>query len=229
MTGLICMQGGSEFTPACRPMDEAWLARVERRAICIAPLACAAGAEYRTAADNGARYLHDLGVDDVSMAPEPDVSLDGAVRAIVDAQVVFIPGGSPTRARQRIVGTAIAGALRAHIAAGGTVIGASAGAMVLADHMVLPGRTMQVRSGLGLVPDVLVLPHYGESRGLVLDEVIAQVSGIATILGLPSCGGVLYETGDEGAAPVALGTRTSWRITAGSDPAPITAASAAQR
>lgn len=220
MTGVICLQGGDEYRPACRTMDTAWLHRVGAGRACVAPLACAAGPEYRTAADNGIAYLRDLGVDDVRMAPEPDLSVDGAVHAIVDADIVFIPGGSPVRAHRRAFGTAIGGALRAHVAAGGTVVGASAGAMLVGEHMLVPGRDMHVRRGLGLVPDVLVLPHYGEWRRPVLDRLFEQVGGIATILGLPSCCGVLFDDGGD-TGPVALGEQTSWRITAGGDPVPI--------
>lgn len=223
MTGTICLQGGNEFTLACRTMDEAWLGRVGRRRTCVAPLACPPGPEYRMAADNGATYLHALGVDDVRMAPEPNLSVDAAVHAIVDADIVFIPGGSPARARRRAFGTAIGAALRAHVAAGGTVVGASAGAMLLGEHMLVPGDDMHVRPGLGLVPDVLVLPHYGGSRMPVLARVVEQVGDIATILGVPSCCGVLFADGGD-SDPAALGAQTCWRIAPGSDPTPIPAA-----
>lgn len=217
MTGAICLQGGNEFTPECREMDEGWLARVPLGAVAIAPLACAAGAEYRTAAHNGAEYLRDLGVADIIVAPEPSLSLDGAVRAILDAAIVVIPGGSPARIRRRVVGTAIGGALRAHLAGGGTVVGASAGAMVLGELMVVPGTDMQVHGGLGAVPDVLVLPHHSEQRRGVVDKVTAEIDGWVTILGIPACSGVLY--GDGG--PLAFGAHACWRFSADSEPAII--------
>lgn len=97
MNGLICVQGGREFTDECREMDAAWLELADRRRTCVAPLASAAGVQYRTAASTGAEYLRSLGVDDIWMAPEPDHAVDGAVRAIVDADIVVIPGGSLTR------------------------------------------------------------------------------------------------------------------------------------
>jgi cyanophycinase-like exopeptidase len=217
MTGAICLQGGNEFTDDCREMDERWLARVPGGVVAIAPLACAVGVEYRTAAHNGAEYLRDLGVTDIVVAPEPSPSLDGAVRTILDAAIVVIPGGSPTRIRTRVVGTAIGGALRAHLSGGGTVVGASAGAMVLAATMLVPGSDMQVHPGLGAVPDVLVLPHYGEPRSAVVDRVLAKVDEAMTVLGIPACSGVLYDDGE----PLTLGGADCWRFVAGREPAII--------
>lgn len=214
MSGVICLQGGNEFTDACRGMDEYWLARAPEGVIGIAPLACAAGAEYRTAANNGAEYLRGLGAEDIVVAPEPKLSLDAAVRTILDAAIVVIPGGSPARIHARVVGTAIGGALRAHLAGGGTVVGASAGAMVLGEMMLVPGDDMQVHPALAAVPDVLVLPHFGEPRSAVVDQVAAQVGDTMTLLGIPACSGVLYDDG----GPLAIGSGDCWRFTSGDDP-----------
>lgn len=217
MTGVICLQGGNEFTPDCREMDRAWLARVPAGVVGIAPLACAAGVEYRTAAHNGAEYLRDLGVADIIAVPEPNLALDRAVRAILDAAIVVIPGGSPIRIRRRVVGTAIGGALRAHLAGAGTVVGASAGAMVLGGLMLRSGDDMQVHRGLAAVPDVLILPHYDQRRSAVVDKVAARISETMTILGIPGCAGALYDDG----GPVALGDKDCWRFTPGEEPAII--------
>ena len=216
MKGLICAQGGNEFTDRCREMDAAWLELVSRRKTCVAPLACAAGLEYRTAADNGVEYLRTLGVEDIWTAPEPDLAVDGAVRAIVDADIVVIPGGSPSRAWKRVVGTAVGAALRAHLAANGMLVGASAGAMVLAEWMLLPGDDMQVRNGLGVLAD-LVLPHYDETRDELPDLVRGQLSDEVDIVGIPTGSGVLYDDKDVRA----IGPGPCWRFTAGADPAVI--------
>jgi cyanophycinase len=217
VNGLICLQGGNEFTPDCREMDEDWLERIDAGVVAVAPLACATGVEYRTAANNGAEYLRDLGVSDIIAVPEPETSLRGSVRAIIDADTVVIPGGSPVRIHQRVVDTAIGGALRAHLVRGGTLIGSSAGAMVLGEAMVVPGDDMQVYPGLAVVPGVLVLPHFGEPRTDVVGEVSAQVGADIAILGIPACCGVLPTDGEL----VALGALDSWRFTATGEPSVI--------
>ena len=118
---------------------------------------------------------------------------------------------------RRVVGTAIGGALRAHLVRGGTLIGASAGAMVLGEVMVVPGGDMQVRPGLAVVPGVLVLPHYDEPRGDLVNRVSEQVGSDISILGIPACCGVLPSNGEM----VALGSRDSWRFTAHGGPSVI--------
>lgn len=216
MNGLICVQGGNEFTDACREMDATWLKLTSRRKTCVAPLAAAAGVQYRTAAHNGAQYLRSLGVDDIWMAPEPDLTVNGAVRAIVDADIVVIPGGSPARARERVVDTAVGAALRTHLSTGGTLVGASAGAMVLADLMLLPGDDMQVRSGLGVMSD-LILPHYEESRSELVDLAHEQLVDGVDIVGIPTSCGVLYS--EEGSRTVGPGP--CWRYSGDAEPIEI--------
>lgn len=218
MAGSICVQGGDEFTDACRAVDEAWIARAPVGAVSVVPLACAGGAEYRIAGRNGVEYLRDLGVADVSVAPEPDLLPDGAVRSIIDARVVFIPGGSPARIRKRVIGTAVGGALRAHSASGGMLVGASAGAMVLCDSMLVPGDDMTVHPGLGLLPDMLVLPHYDQRRDALVARARGQAAGRTAIIGLPACCGVLF--GDH--ETLAFGSEPCWRFTADADPVQIT-------
>lgn len=213
MTGIICLQGGNEFTPDCRDADRAWLDLVAPGPTSVVPLACAAGGEYRTAGHNGREYLRGLGLDQVSVAPEPDLALDTTVREIVDAATVVIPGGSPARIRRRVVGTAIGGALRAHLNTGGNLVGASAGAVVLASTMMLPEPDLQVQPGLGAVRDALVLPHYVHSRRDMVDRLVGLAGREVTILGVPACSAVIIDA----RGMRAVGGEPCWRFAAGTD------------
>lgn len=207
MIGRICVQGGDEFTEPCREMDEALHDRIGDGSVLVAPLACASGREYRLAGHNGRDYLRSLGFDDVAVAGEPDLQLGPLVRSIVEARIVVIPGGSPRRIRRRIVGTALGGALRAHIAGGGTIIGASAGAMVLAEWMLVPEAGNEIHPGLGLLDDLLVLPHFDEDRIDVPGTLRPRMADDVGVLGVPACAGALF---DVGGAPVALGAANVW-------------------
>lgn len=193
MIGRVLLQGGDEFTEPCQAMDRAYLERVDPGVVLIAPLACVSGAAYRAAGANGREYLEALGYDDVSVAAEPGVQLDRVVRSIVQARTVVIPGGSPSLIHRRVVGTAVGGALRAHIARGGTIIGASAGAMVLGGRMLVPGVDDSLHRALGVLRETIVLPHFDDARAAVVDGVRAQAPADATVLGIPSCSGVLIE------------------------------------
>jgi hypothetical protein len=70
---------------------------------------------------------------------------------------------------------------------GGTISGASAGAMVLCTYTALPGAG--VGGGLSLVPGVAI-PHFDGSNwwNLDLPEDIPR-------WGLPECGGVVFRSG----------------------------------
>jgi peptidase E len=109
--------------------------------------------------------------------------------------------------------TGMAAAVAALLDDGGVVMGASAGAMVLCPWTVLPDRrdggALAVVPGLGLVGDLLVVPHWsgGSSRGDWLRSIEAGTPGTTTVLGIPEASGVLVE-GDlltaVGVSPVRL-------------------------
>ena len=86
-------------------------------------------------------------------------------RAVIEqlegADLVHLPGGDPDLIPAILRGTAAwAAILRAH-AAGACVVGASAGAMALAERLWTRGGPVD---GLGLVPGIAVLPHFAPER-----------------------------------------------------------------
>jgi hypothetical protein len=80
--------------------------------------------------------------------------------------------------------------------------------MVLCPWTVLPDRrsggSLAVERGLGLVGDLLVVPHWsgGSSRGDWLRSIEAAVPASTTVLGIPEESGVLVE----GSVLTAVGT-----------------------
>lgn len=201
---LVCLQGGAEFSAACRPMD----ARVVRRAAggaaagaapvrtVVVALAAAPGREYDVTAANGVAYYLRLGADAVA-APDAREDADGAVAAVRGAGLVVLPGGSPSGLLTALRETGVGAALKARLADGCVLSGASAGAMVLGGWTVLPDERgpqgLAVVPALSIVPDVVVVPHWGggSSRRDWLRAVAATVPGDTTVLGLPEHSGVL--------------------------------------
>ena len=201
MPGLICLQGGGEFSPGCRPMDARVVRRVAggpepvRTVVCA--LAAAPGREHDTAVRNAVAHYRRLGADVVG-APDAREDAAGAVRELSAARLVVLPGGSPSRLLTALRETPV-GALLAELHADGAGLsGASAGAMVLGGWTVLPEQRGEhgfaVAPALGLVPGVVVVPHWhgGGSRGGWL-RAIAAAAPEATVLGLPEESGVLVE------------------------------------
>ncbi len=204
VTDVICLQGGAEFGPACREMDADLLRRAGPGPTVIVALAGAPGRDYDTAAANGVRHFASLGAE-ARAAPDARDDPAGALAAVQEARLVVLPGGSPHRLLAALLSTKLADALRAHVAAGGALMGASAGAMVLCEHTVLPAGRPKVSAALGLVPGCLVLPHYdGQPRW------VGVLPPGAVVLGLPECAGLLIENGRAtavGAAPSMVGGR----------------------
>lgn len=218
MSGLVCLQGGGEFSTACRDMDRALAARGTGPVV-VTALAGEVGHDYATATANGVAHL--ASVTDRTVVGAPDVRQDpaAALEVLATASLLVLPGGSPSRLLSALTDTP-AGALLAELVAAGTdVMGASAGAMVLCPWTVLPDRrgagAVSVARGLGLVPGLLVVPHWsgGSSRGDWLQVVRDQVPDDLEVLGLPEESGVLVEDG----ALTAVGQRPARLVSTGRD------------
>lgn len=208
MAGVVCLQGGGEFAAGCRDMDADLVRRAGGGPVVVTALASSPGDEYESAAANGVRHFRDLGATEVIAAPDVREAPAAAVAAIRRARLLVLPGGSPSRLRAALTQTAV-GAVISELAAGGAVVmGSSAGAMLVCGWTVLPDERgphgPRVTTGLGLVPDALVLPHYSEgSAGEWLAAVRAgDGSAGVDVLALPERSGVLVE----GSVITAVGT-----------------------
>ena len=212
VTGLVCLQGGAEFGPDCREMDAELLRRAAGPVV-VTALAGAVGREYRTAGDNGRRHFRALGAADVVVAPDVADDPDAALEVLRRARLLVLPGGSPSRLLDALRTTGVDVVLTDLLADGGVVSGSSAGAMVLGGWTVLPDRPgPAVERGLGVVPEVLVLPHWsGEGRAGWLRAVEAAVPAGVEVLGVPEQSGVLVE----GSAVTAVGSAATSLLRSG--------------
>ena len=177
-------------------MDAGLLRRADGPVV-VTALAGTVGGDYRTASANGVRYLQSLGADDVVAAPDAREDPDGALAVLRGARMVVLPGGSPSRLLDALQRTAVDRVLADLLEAGGIVAGSSAGAMVLGGWTVLPDRPgPAVQPALGIVPEVLVVPHWsGSGRGDWLAAVEAAVPADVLVLGIAEQSGVLVEDG----------------------------------
>ena len=210
---MLCLQGGAEFGPGCRAMDGDLLRRADGGPVVVTALAGAPGREYRIAGENGVRHFGSLGAADATVAPDVREDADGALAALRRARLLVLPGGSPSRLLDALQTTSVGDVVREVLADGGVVMGSSAGAMVLAEWTVLPDRRsasggVTVTRGLGIVPGLLVVPHWSGASGW-LRAVEQEVPPDVQVVGLPEQSGVLVEDGvltAVGSAPTALVT-----------------------
>lgn len=212
---MICLQGGAEFGSGCRDMDADLLRRAEGGPVVVTALAGAPGAEYRTAGQNGVQHFRSLGADDVTVAPDARQDPEAALDVLRTARLLVLPGGSPSRLMDALRTTGVGDLLAERLADGAVLSGSSAGAMVVCGWTVLPDRRGQdgpaVAPGLGLVPDLLVLPHWSgdAGRGDWLRAVNATVPSSVQVVGLPEQSGVLVQDG----VLTAVGTSPSTMVT----------------
>jgi cyanophycinase-like exopeptidase len=227
VTGLVLLQGGGEFSLDCRAMDKAFLERTDGPVV-VTALASELGRQYRAASENGLAHLRALGASGAVVAPDVREHSDEALAVLRQARVIVLPGGSPSRLLTSLSETPVGALVVELVADGGAVLGASAGAMLLGDWTVLPeqrGPTgLAVVRGLGVVPGVIVVPHWsgGSSRSDWLRAIKDGVPADVEVLGLPEESGVVVENGvltSVGKTPTTLVSQKrdlplgeSWRV-----------------
>lgn len=182
MSGLICLQGGAEFGTPCIDMDLQVLARSPAGAVVVMAGAASPGREHSAATRNAMRHYSKLTDREVVGAPDPRRDLGGTMSALEGAGLVVLPGGSPRRLLD-VLELGIGHRLRELHEAGCSLSGASAGAMVLCSHTMVPGEG--ITAGLGLV-DGIAIPHFDGTDWWDLD-----LPGEVVRWGLPECGGIL--------------------------------------
>jgi cyanophycinase-like exopeptidase len=221
MTGLVCLQGGAEFTAPCRPMDAEVLRLVGatgRVRVVVTALAGAPGRDARTAEQHALDHYGSLGADVVA-APDARDDVHGALEVLRTADLVVLPGGSPSRLLDALTDTGVGGWLVDAVRGGTAVSGSSAGAMVLGRLTVVPDRPggtgPSVEPGLGLA-EAVVVPHWTGRRDDWLGALRDVVPSGVEVLGVPeACGAVIRD-----GALTALGAQPLHLLTTGRALAP---------
>ena len=160
--GELALVGGAEWSPGCEAFDAELIQASGAKEVVVLPTAAAYEHPLR-AVETATSYFAGLGTAVkacmvLRRADAEDAANAGAVRA---ARFVYLAGGSVLHLRSVLKGSAVWDALVAAWASGASLAGSSAGAMVLGDAMVDP-RGGALTLGLGLLPQLAVLPHAGD-------------------------------------------------------------------
>lgn len=197
LPGTVCLQGGREFGDDCLPMDSAVLEAAGPGRVVVLASAGRQGQDYAQAGANAARHYRAAGATDVVVAPDPRDDPAGAVAALTGARVVVLPGGSPSSLHAALMAdgepSPAGEQLLATLAAGGAVMGSSAGAMVLCARTVLPDSGRRVVAGLGAVPGALALVHWSGPGGGW-----ESLGGDGALVGLPEASGLMVRRSSDG-------------------------------
>lgn len=196
MNGVIALVGSGEFTPAMAEVDRGLLAATgrDRPRVAIVPAASWPDGEavFLRWAAMGEAHFAALGAEPVPVLIRDRASADDPVAsaAISGADLVYFSGGKPGHLLEVLRDSAAGAALREAHARGKVIAGCSAGAMVLGGHQLRVGgrRFLQPpfgwQDGLGLVPRLVILPHYDAiPETLVAPLVLAAPEG-ALVVGI---------------------------------------------
>lgn len=180
VTGALALVGSGEFTPAMRATDAALLDAVEaagfERAVAVIPTAAATEGDevvarwFRMAQEHYAQ----LGAEvlELDVRDRPDAMELHHVADVGEAGLVYLSGGKPDHLTAVLRDTPLLDAITERWRLGAALAGCSAGAMAIASCWP-PFLRMNGRwgTGLGLLPEVAVVPHFDLVRRMTLGSI----------------------------------------------------------
>jgi cyanophycinase len=184
--GTLALVGGSEWTDGC-DFDAELLAASGGKEVLVLPTAAAYEHPER-AALAAAEWFSQLGaqVEGLMVLSRRDAEDAGAAAVVRRHRFIYLCGGSSLHLRSVMKSSAVFDALVEAYRSGAVVAGSSAGAMALTDPMVDP-RGGALTVGLGLLPGMAVVPHFGDVQEDVHGEKLHRSVALAPD-GLPVVG-----------------------------------------
>ena len=170
--GRIVLAGSGEFSPAMAGLDFALLGGSDHSArVAIVPAASVTEDEAGERTETGVAHFRALGAAPfpVMVRTREDAADARHAAALADADWIYFSGGDPSPALAALADTPFWRAVVGRHAAGALVAGSSAGAMILGERTIVPidrapgtlvPRDVAIRPGLGLLPGILVFPHF---------------------------------------------------------------------
>ena len=144
--------GGGETTP---DMHKRILEMAGGRKAKVLVIPQASSVQQRPGYSSAADMWKEAGVGEVAILDLSDHKR--AISEVVNADLVWISGGSQRRLMDSLKGTGVPEAIRRHYREGGVIGGSSAGAAVMSKFMITGD---EVIAGLGLWPEAMVDQHF---------------------------------------------------------------------
>lgn len=198
-TGAIALVGSGEYTAAMNEVDQVLLHTLGGPADGrVALIPTASGLEPGQPARwnaMGQTHFQGLGAlpTPISLITREDASQPDLVATLAQQTFFYFSGGSPDYLIETLNGTPAWHTMLDRAAQGAALAGCSAGAMMLGGcalsvRSLRNGEPPRWRSGLAVVPNVAVLPHYDRMRLFVSDRVfdivLASVPPDVALLGI---------------------------------------------
>ena len=165
------LAGSGEFTAAMNEIDAGLLATLgDRPRVVVVPTAAGLEDTPPTWARKGIDHFTALGAEPVAamVLDRGDAHDPRWVEAVARADWIYFSGGNPGYLVETLEGTPFWSAVLARLKDGAILAGSSAGAMMLGQTTFVPTARgpdgfpteMRTRAATGLVPNVIVVPHF---------------------------------------------------------------------
>ncbi|MGH2718652.1 MAG: Type 1 glutamine amidotransferase-like domain-containing protein [Actinomycetota bacterium] len=234
---VLALVGGAEWTAPAVDLDAWLLEQSGTTSVTVLPTANRVHPDMAMA--TARRHFARLGgeVVEASVLIRADAEQPSWQERLSSAAFLYLAGGDPGYLASVLAGTPAWAGIAGALARGAVLAGSSAGAMVLCGRMLRPGSAA-TEAGLGLLGDVLVLPHHEQwpaRLGQVASVLAGEGMGGVQVLGIDECTGLVLEsTGSGEGSPcrvLGAGSVTSYRLGggAGGDGKPALVASRVER
>jgi cyanophycinase len=170
--------------------------------------------------DLGAAQAERLGVEQVPLVVRDRAEADDAELAALaeGAGLIYLSGGSPAYLAQTLRGTRVWRAIEAAWRSGAALAGCSAGAIALTSWVpAMRAPHQDPGPGLGVVPNLRVLPHFDKMLAWVpdlLSRAVSQLPPATTVVGIDEDTAIVDLTG-AGASWQVHGRQQAWVLTDG--------------
>lgn len=217
--GRLALVGSGEYLAVMHEI-EAWL--LEGRPPLYVQLATAAAPEGDSSLARwhalGAQAAERLGVEQVvvDVRSRQDADDPRHAASIAGAGLIYLSGGNPGHLATTLRGSLVWSAIEAEWRSGASLAGCSAGAMAMGGYV--PDFRHPKRGGtdgLGIVPDLRVLPHFDKFSRMIPDFVLRPlVSPGATVVGIDEDTALVADgPGEDGMWQFrSRGRQSCWRI-----------------
>jgi cyanophycinase len=219
--GALALVGSGEYLPQMNEVDRFLLdtlGRADKLRVAVIPTASALelGMPERWN-EQGAEHFRALGaeVTPVMLLSRDDAHDAPVIDALRGADLYYFSGGNPEHVVETLRDTPAWDIIRAGYAAGAVVAGCSAGAMMLGGYTlsvrsVMRGEPPRWVTALGLIPGIVIMPHFDRVADYAGQEVfraiLASAPADTTLLGIDEDTALVRAPADE--APTTL----VWRV-----------------
>jgi cyanophycinase len=164
---MLALIGSGEYLPPMEPVDRYLLNQLPgpARVVCLPTAAGTEGqARLKYWMDLGVEHFTQLGVqvEAVEIATRAHAHEPRLVEPINLANFIYLSGGKPDYLYKTLEGTLAWEAIINVHQRGGVVAGCSAGAMIMGEGIM---GMRGVSEGFGLLPGVMIMPHFDEISG----------------------------------------------------------------